>query len=83
RPPATATLHCDASDTGWGGVLNHGERFAPAAGFWTPSEHRLHITAKELRAVRYTVAHFAPQLAGHRVKLHEDNAAVAWILTHL
>lgn len=43
----------------------------------------MHITFKELRAVRLTVEHYLPQLAGRRVLLHEDNQAVVWILTNL
>ncbi len=82
-PPTSATLHCDASDTGWGGVLDHARRLSPALGFWSPAEHSLHITHKELRAVRLTVAHFLPHLSGRHVRLHEDNTAVVSVLTHL
>ena len=34
-------------------------------------------------AVRLSVQHFLPQLAGRRVLLHEDNQAVVWILANL
>eukprot|EP00327_Prymnesium_parvum_P012412 CAMPEP_0184380726 /NCGR_PEP_ID=MMETSP0007-20130409/4994_1 /TAXON_ID=97485 /ORGANISM="Prymnesium parvum, Strain Texoma1" /LENGTH=136 /DNA_ID=CAMNT_0026726079 /DNA_START=104 /DNA_END=511 /DNA_ORIENTATION=+ len=57
-------------------------RVLPAHGFWTPSEVAWHITRKELAAVRLSVQHFLPHLAGHRVLLHEDNQAVVWILTY-
>ena len=80
RRPDTARLHCDASDTGWGGVLN--ERL-PAHGFWRLHQKGEHITLKELRAVRYTVETFLPHLRGRRVLLWEDNQAVVAILTHL
>jgi hypothetical protein len=43
----------------------------------------LHITLKELKAVRFTVETFASELAGKRVLLWEDNQAVIHILTGL
>ena len=82
RPPESRELWCDASDLGWGGALAQRLRLAPAAGFWSPDELPWHITRKELVAVRLTVHHFLPQLAGRRVLLHEDNQAVVWILTN-
>ena len=75
-------MWCDASGLGWGGALAKRLRMAPAAGFWSPQELEWHITRKELVAVRLSVEHFLPQLAGRRVLLHEDNMAVVWILTH-
>ena len=82
RPPATRELWTDASTLGWGGSVQRRLRRPPAAGFWSPDELPWHITRKELVAVRLSVQHFLPQLAGHRVLLHEDNMAVVWILTH-
>ena len=82
RSPHTKELWTDASDLGWGGALPKRARLAPAAGFWSPDELPWHITRKELVAVRLSVQHFLPQLAGHRVLLHEDNMAVVWVLTH-
>jgi hypothetical protein len=55
----------------------------PAAGFWSPEELPMHITLKELIAVRRSVEWFLPELAGRRVLLHEDNQAVVWILTNM
>lgn len=78
--PDTAILHCDASDTGWGGVLNH---TLPARGFWRPHQREDHITLNELRAVRLTVETFLERLKGKRVLLWEDNRAVMHILTNL
>ena len=80
RLPDTAVLHCDALDTGWGGVLNQSEG---ARGFWRPAQLQEHITLKELRAVRLTVQTFLPKLRGRRVLLWEDNQAVQHILTNL
>jgi hypothetical protein len=67
RSPDTASLHCDASGTvGWGGVLNN---LLPTRGSWRPHQFPLHITLKELKAVRYTVETFLRELAGKRVLL--------------
>ena len=40
----------------------------------------MHITLKELRAVRLAIEFFLPWLVGRRVLLREDNQAVCWIL---
>jgi hypothetical protein len=77
----TAYLHCDASgETGWGGVLNG---LRTVQGHWTGDELELHITLKELKAVRFTVERFVAELQGKRVLLWEDNQAVAAILTNV
>jgi hypothetical protein len=75
-----AVLHCDSSTFGWGGVLNG--RY-PTRGLWTPAQAGLHITEKELRAVRLTVEAFLPHLRGRRVLLYEDNQAVVAVLSRL
>ena len=56
RAADSAYLHCDASGLeGWGGVLNG---LTPARGFWRESQLALHITLKELKAVRFMVETF-------------------------
>lgn len=80
RPIETSYLHVDSSDFGWGAVIN-GE--STARGFWYESDKLNHITFKELKAVRYAVESFLPQLQGRHVRLHEDNQAVVSVLTHL
>jgi hypothetical protein len=45
-----------------------------------PSAARAHSPLKELRAVRYAVESFMPELANHIVQLYEDNQAVVAIL---
>lgn len=82
RPPQTRELWTDASSLGWGGTVAQRFNLAPAAGFWTPDEFPLHITLKELVAVRLSVQHFLPVLTGHRILLHEDNQAIVWCLTN-
>jgi hypothetical protein len=80
RAVETAYLHVDASDFGWGAVLNDQQA---ARGFWTSPTREAHITLKELQAVRHAVETFLPQLRGRRVLLHEDNQSVIGVLTHL
>jgi hypothetical protein len=43
----------------------------------------MHITWKELKAVRLAVLMFLPHLAGKNVLLNEDNQAVCYILAGL
>ena len=79
-PDSWAILHCDSSTYGWGGVLDGA---MPVRGDWSASEQRLHITLKELRAVRLTIEQFAEELRGKRIRLFEDNQAVVGTLTTL
>ena len=78
-PTETAELHCDASGQGWGAMRNNR---VPAYGMWSRAEAKLHITHKELLAVRLAVQTFLPHLRGRRCLLHEDNQAVVAMLTH-
>ena len=73
-------LHCDSSQYGWGAVLN--DQYE-ARGFWYDGDRAMHITFKELKAVRLAVRTFLPYLSGRWVLLHEDNQAVVAVLTHL
>ena len=57
----------------------HHARFG---GYWRPHEIDLHITAKELLAVRLAVQESAELLRGKRVVLHEDNQAVCHIIAN-
>jgi ribonuclease HI len=77
RTPATATLHCDASDFGWGAVLNQTDL---ARGFWSPEQRRRHIQYKELVAVRLAIETWLRRLRGRTVRLWEDNQAVMHII---
>ena len=78
RVPTTRTLHTDASNSGWGAVLDDSQ---VARGFWRPAQALLHITCRELLAVRLGVESFLSLLANSHVRLGEDNtAALAAIL---
>ena len=79
RAPDTSLLHCDASKTAWGGVLNG---TLPARSFWTAAERKLHITHLELLAVYYTVRSFLPWVQNRVVLLREDNMAVVHMITN-
>ena len=79
RSADSAYLHCDASGTvGWGGVLNG---LKPAKGLWREKQWPLHITLKELKAVRFTVETFLAELQGKAVLLYTQG--VIGVLTKL
>jgi hypothetical protein len=76
----TAYLLCDSSGFDWGAVLND---CVEARGFWAGQDKHMHITFKELKAVRCAIESFLPELKGRRLLLHEDNQSVVGVLTHL
>ena len=80
RIPTTRSLHTDASDVGWGAVLDDGQI---ARGFWRPAQALLHITSRELLAVRLGVESFIPLLANCQVRLGEDNTAALAAVNNL
>ena len=81
--PDSSVGHVDAGPYGWGGALDYQTVLPPAWGFWTPAEADVHITFRELRAVRYFVETYVETLRGRRLLLYEDNQAVVAILTNL
>lgn len=81
--PDDRVLHADAGPYGYGGQMDHSQATAPACGFWTRREADMHITWRELRAVRLIVTHYLPHLRRRRVLLYEDNQAVVHILATL
>ena len=80
--PDSAVGHVDAGPYGWGGQLDYQSSLPPAWGFWSPEEADLHITFRELRAVRLFIEHYVDSLRGRRLLLYEDNQAVVAILTN-
>jgi len=71
---STRTFTTDASDFGWGGVDNM--RNITARGYFSPQERKLHITAKELRAVELTFQAFLSDvIVGSTVLVVTDNMA--------
>ena len=81
--PDSAVGHVDAGPYGWGGQLDYQRLLPPAWGFWSPEVADLHITYRELRAVRLFIEHYVESLRGRRLLLYEDNQAVVAILTNL
>ena len=77
--PDSAVGFVDAGPYGWGGQLTQPPH-PPVAGFWSREEAEIHITWRELRAVRLFIAEHVDALSGRRLLLHEDNQAVVAIL---
>jgi hypothetical protein len=72
------SIHTDASDTGWGAVLNN---LVPAQGFFNKQEQAQHITAKELSAVLSALQQFNKQLQSQQtIKVITDNMSVRGVL---
>eukprot|EP00873_Tetraselmis_striata_P013783 jgi/Tetstr1/434047/TSEL_023191.t1 len=80
KPVEKAYMHVDSSGYGWGAVLNE---TTEARGFWYAGDRELHITYKELKAVRYAVLTFLSELRGRQVLLREDNMGVVRVLANL
>eukprot|EP00873_Tetraselmis_striata_P019085 jgi/Tetstr1/439349/TSEL_027787.t1 len=81
KPVETAYMHVDSSGYGWGAVL---KETTEARGFWYDGNRELHITYKELKAVRYAVHTFLSELRGQQVLfVHEDNLGVVHVLANL
>jgi hypothetical protein len=68
----TMEAYSDASDTGWGAHWTGGE----TQGNWTPEERALHITRRELLAVKFGLMALLDGLKGHRLLWRSDNTAV-------
>jgi hypothetical protein len=78
--PTEGELHTDSSGRGWGAELALRGRVVPAYGLWGPNDLGLHITYKELKAVRRSLTAFLRYLPRHRILLWCDNMAVVHIL---
>ena len=81
--PESAELSSDAGPYGWGGKLWRPQSMTPAWGFWTAAEAAMHITWRELRAVRLLVEWYAESLRSRKLLLWEDNTAVVHIITNM
>lgn len=78
RPrPSEVDLATDASQTGWGAVLNGR---STACGFWDEEIRRTSINYRELAAVFLGLESFSQQLKGRSIRIFSDNATtVAYI----
>ena len=82
----------EAPGGGWGATLGAQPLHAAppgedngtfCRGIWAVEDRELHITAKELKAVRYALEYWRVALRGKRVLFWEDNQAVCGILRRL
>jgi hypothetical protein len=72
----TVTVTTDASDYGWGACLDD----ATHAGFFSPAQASLHITAKEMLAVEETLIRLPTSICNTAIRLRTDNMAVMFAL---
>jgi hypothetical protein len=77
EPPLEITGFTDASDTGWGGIMQ-GES---VRGLWEPDFAPEHIAVKELRGARLVLEHFLPKVRHRAVSLVTDNTNVFSVLS--
>lgn len=69
HPALNIVLYTDASDLGWGGCFNH----RSVNGCWSAEERRLHINAREIKAVLLAFKSFANEVQGKHIKVFCDN----------
>lgn len=74
QPTPQAEIHTDASDYGWGAVLN---KVVPARGFFNDEQLQVHITEKELRAVLLGLDYLSPKFQDlNHIRIVTDNQVV-------
>ena len=78
-PPITDELFCDASDYAWGGIY----KLQKNGGAWLHSEISMHINAKEMMAIYFTLKSFSKQLQGKHVKIFSDNTSAVGIINKM
>ena len=78
-PPITDELFCDASDYAWGGIY----KLQKTGGAWLHSEISMHINAKEMMAIYFTLKSFSKQLQGKHVKIFSDNTSAVGIINKM
>jgi len=82
-PPHSVDLYTDASNTGWGAHLVTAVQQFVAQGFWNRQHSLVHITLKELLAVRLAIESFVGYVSNCVVKLHSDATVVVQALLDL
>jgi len=82
-PPHSVDLFTDASNSGWGAQLVTAVDQLVARGFWSRQHSVVHITLKELVAVRLAIESFVSMVSGCVVKLHSDATVVVQALLDL
>ena len=71
------TLHTDASNSGWGGVLSSGPS---TSGLWSTSEKEYHINFLELKAVYLCVSSFLGVLKDSSLQIFSDNMTTVFYI---
>jgi hypothetical protein len=71
------TLHSDASNSGWGGVLSSG---ASTSGSWSTSEKKYHINYLELKAVYLCISSFLAELTNSSLHIFSDNMTTVFYI---
>jgi len=74
-PPADASLITDASDQGWGAILQARGQHLEAQGYWGPHMAAQHIMVRETAGVRLGLREFLPHVKGKVVEVVVDNSA--------
>ena len=69
RKAPEVVISTDASDLGWAGCLNE----LTTNGRWSNDEKQLHINARELLAILFTLKSFSQLLRGRHIKVLSDN----------
>ena len=77
-PKIQGTMYCDASDIAWGVHFT-----SNTGGGWTESEAALHINARELLAIFYSLKTFRADLRGTHVKVFSDNTTAVAVVNHM
>ena len=69
---ADLAIFTDASTQGWGTHMGDSQ----ISGTWTRTDHKLHISCLELKAVISSLQHWDPVLQGHQVMIATDNSTI-------
>ena len=77
--PVECQIFSDASDSGWGAVLNDRE----ASGVWSSELAHLSINYRELLAVLFALQTFSDQIIGRSVQVMCDNVTAVAYVNHL
>ena len=80
KPSAVRMVYSDASATGYGGYVEHGNLIAN--GVWSNDEAAQSSTWRELRAVKVVLESFQTKLRNERVRWFTDNQNVVRIVQH-
>ena len=80
HPKPSFTMYCDASSSGWGGILSSG---SSTSGSWSTEEGNLHINFLELKAVYLCVSCFLSELHNESLQVFSDNATAVFYINKM